>query len=323
MSHFSGVTFAFSHKDRVWRTRYSFTPTSYAYVDNFFLSTNGTHPSASNGNQEGIWRHDTNNSHNLFYGFQYDMSVAFVANYNPSGVKMFKSLSAESNSNSWSGFVTTNNNPAGSDQSEAQKGDLNAFVRKEGASYVEIPPSEINSTSNVSAAYSALGGIAYNLPLGSASEVGLSPNNPMLTWSTDIDTQYGQITVGRNSFVVVRGPFGLSYIQGAELIPIEGASPSYNDGYAIIESFDPEDSTVNIQMLVAPGDIGLYPFNWMVEFDFTDVYINAPAKTNGDYMRGHYMNVYLTNNSVAPVECLAFNVNYEATKLDHSLGQNA
>ena len=57
--------------------------------------------------------------------------------------------------------------------------------------------------------------------------------------------------------------------------------------------------------------------------DFTQVYLDVLAKRNGDYMRGHYINVYLSNNSVEPLECFAFNVNYEPTHLDHSLGQNA
>ena len=54
MSHFNGVTFAWSHTDKAWTTRYSFTPTAYAYVDNFFMSSNGPHPEIVTGKRYSI-----------------------------------------------------------------------------------------------------------------------------------------------------------------------------------------------------------------------------------------------------------------------------
>lgn len=325
MSNFEGVTFAFSHKNKVWRTRYSFTPTAYAYVDNYVLSTNGRHPSSGSFDpltSNSFWLHDANSSHNNFYGYQYDMSLAFVSNYNPSSVKMFKSLSAESNSNSWSGFVTTNNNPSGSDQTEAQRATLNTFTRKEGTSYVDIPPSESNSSSNISSAFSALGGIGYNISPDMPDT--LNPNNPEFTWVVDIDVQYGQVIAGKNCFVVVRGDQGLSYIQGNQLVPIASITPSYEQGFAVISKFDADNYVVEMTMKVPISAIDSYPFpTWSADGLYSAIYVDTPSKTNGDYMKGHYMNVYLSNSSTSPVECLAFNVNYEATKLDHSLGQNA
>jgi hypothetical protein len=335
--NFEGVTFAFSHKDRVWKTRYSFTPTSYAYVDNFMLSTNGRHPTSTNNvsdTSNHFWLHDTNGTHNRFYGFQYDMSVAFVANYSPSAVKIFKSLSVESNSGQWSGFVTTNTNPAGSSQSEYQTTPIEGFIRKEGASYTEIRSSQQNSTANISAGFNAFGGIGYNIdPNSTSADVGLSAINPLFEWDADIDIQHGQITAGRNCFVVVSGPEGLSYIQGNQLVPVASTVPGFDSGFAVVKSLNADSQTVTLEMNVPVQDIGSYPFDWAYldpqspdNNNYptnTAVYISAPAVTNGDFMRGHYMNVYLTNISTTPVECLAFNVNYEPTKLDHSLGQNA
>jgi hypothetical protein len=335
--NFEGVTFAFSHKDKVWKTRYSFTPTSYAYVDNFMLSTNGRHPTSNNNASEisnHFWLHDTNGAHNRFYGFQYDMSVAFVANYSPSAVKIFKSLSVESNSGQWSGFVTTNTNPAGSSQSEYQTTPIDGFIRKEGASYTEIRSSQQNSTANIAAGFNAFGGIGYNIDQDlQAEDVGLSGVDRLFEWDADIDVQHGQITAGRNCFVLVASPVGLSYIRGNELVPMEGVSPSFEDGFAVVKSFNSDIQTVTLEMNVPVQDIANYPFEWSYQDQQspdnlnspinTAVYISTPAVTNGDFMRGHYMNVYLTNTSTTPVECLAFNVNYEPTKLDHSLGQNA
>lgn len=333
MSHFDGITLAFSHKDRVWRTRYSFTPTAYGYVDNFMLSSNGRHPSSTNDSptvSNGFWRHDTNALHNRFYGFQYDMGVSFVANYNPSSVKIFKSLSAESNSNSWTGFVSTNSNPSGgATNNEYQTSQLSSFTRKEGASYVDIKGSTTNSTSNVSAGFNAEGGVGFNLVNSSPEEIGLSPVNPILTWEENIEVQHGQITAGTNCFVVVSSQSGLSYIRGNELIPIDSATPSYQEGYVIVKSLNSDDQTVTLEMIVPADSISSYPFSWSSTENFdgsltsNTVYIDTPSITNGDYMRGRYMNVYLSNNSTAPVECFAFNVNYEPTRFDHSLGQNA
>lgn len=325
MSHFNGVTFAFSHNRKVWTTRYSFTPTAYAYIDNQVISCNGKHPSVNN-DKSGFWLHDSNTVHNNFYGFQYNTSLAVVSNYNPSSVKIFKSLSLESNSNSWSGFVTTNSNPAGSDQSEFQRASLGTFTRKEGNSYVDIPPSEINSSAHISAGFKPVFGLGVNLE-GTAESIGLSPSSPDLEWIEDIDIQHGQIPVGDQCFLVVNGDSGLSYIKGNQLVSVGDETPSYENGFAIISKVNTEDQTVSIKMKVPPADIASYPFDWSYnsggEASSSVVYIESPSKVNGDYMRGQYMGVYLNNTSTSPIECLSINVNYEPTKLDHSLGQNA
>ena len=340
MSHFDGITLAFSHKEKVWRTRYSFTPTAYATIDNTFISCNGVHPTASvqSGFSDLVWKQDDNSTHNNFYGFQYNMSVAFVANYNPSSVKMFKSLSAESNSNSWRGFVTTNENPIGSDQSEFQRGELSEFTRKEGVSYVDIPASEINSTSHIVSGFTTLGGYLFDdtQNIYFVSNLGsINSNNRDLEWTVPIGGQQSQIPVGKSCFLLVRNEQNqLCYVKGIDRVPIESETPSYEEGFAVVLSFNAISSTVTLGMKL-PFSISSLPqaggvlvstlVNGWTPIDDLDeyLYIQSPAKTNGDYMRGQYLNVYLSNDSVAPVECLAFNVNYEPTKLDHSLGQNA
>ena len=346
MSHFEGITLAFSHKDKVWRTRYSFTPTAYATIDNTFISCNGVHPTAfvESGFSDLVWKQDNNSTHNNFYGFQYDTSVAFVANYNPSSVKMFKSLSAESNSNNWSGFVTTNENPAGSDQSELQRAALGDFTRKEGVSYVDIPASEINSTSHIVSGFTTLDGYLFDtnttsFPLSSVdfypvSNLGeIDSSNRDLEWLVPIGGQQSQIPVGKSCFLLVRDDESqLCYVRGIDRVPVDSATPSYEDGFAVVLAFNAVTRIVTLGMKLPVQIASLAPFDmlstlingWvLIEGLDEHLYIESPAKTNGDYMRGQYLNVYLSNNSVAPVECLAFNVNYEPTKLDHSLGQNA
>lgn len=327
MSHFQGVTLAFSHKDRVWKTRYSFTPTSYGYVDNVMLSTNGRHPSSNQTTPQlsnCFWLHDSNENRNNFYGFQYRMELAFVANYNPSSVKLFKSISAESNSNAWKGFVTTNNNPFnGEDNKEYQVSDLPQFKRKEGVSYADILFSKSNSTTNIISAFTSLNDIGSTIDVAAPVFA-----DSYLEWEIDIDRQHGQIPTGASCFLIVPTQNGLSYIKGNSLVPVESNTPSITEGFAFVDFFSPASRYVTIKMLVRQSDLENYPFNWITgsgpdQVVSNMVCIETPALTNGDSMRGQYMNVYLHNDSIKPVECLAFNLNYEPTKLDHSLGQNA
>ena len=114
MGYYTGQTRACSHKGGFWKTRYSFTPTCYARIDNHFISTNGVHPNAEEnvfGVGLNFWMHESTMSHNTFYGKRHMSKVSVVCNQDPSAVKIFKSLSLESNSNNWTGMSSTNINP--------------------------------------------------------------------------------------------------------------------------------------------------------------------------------------------------------------------
>ena len=108
---------------------------------------------------------------------------------------MFKSLSVESNSNNWTGFVSTNVNPPNSNQSEFQYGDLDSFTRKESSSYVDIPPSEINSTANLVSGFRAASPFGEGVTLDNF-------DGAKFVWEVEIDHQHSQIPVG--SFIVYK-----------------------------------------------------------------------------------------------------------------------
>mgnify|MGYP003666437265 CR=1 FL=1 len=149
MGNYTGTTIAFSHKGGFWKTRYSYTPTCYAAVDNVMISNNKT-PSTDYTNQNALfWEHEVNVTHNSFYGKVEKSTLTVVSNQDPSAVKLFKALSLESNSNSWTGRAATNINPAGSPQNELQSGLINGFITKEGNQYSELPKSLNNSNSNL------------------------------------------------------------------------------------------------------------------------------------------------------------------------------
>ena len=149
MGSYTGKTIAFSHKGGFWKTRYSYTPTCYAAVDNVMISTNKTSLDTSTNSTAFFWEHEVNATHNKFYEKQYKSSLTLVSNQDPSAVKLFKALSLESNSKDWAGTAATNINPAGSPQNELQLGGIKGFVTKEGNQYSELPKSLNNSNSNL------------------------------------------------------------------------------------------------------------------------------------------------------------------------------
>ena len=149
MGSYTGTTIAFSHKGGFWKTRYSYTPTCYAAVDNVMISTNKTSLEDSINTERFFWEHEVNPTHNKFYETQYKSSLTLVSNQDPSAVKLFKALSLESNSKDWVGTAATNISPAGAPQNELQLGSIKGFVTKEGNQYSELPKSLNNSNSNL------------------------------------------------------------------------------------------------------------------------------------------------------------------------------
>lgn len=133
------MTIAYSDKYKTWVSRYSFEPTCYSTIGNGMVSFN------DNG---GVWSHDTNNSRCNFYGDQKEATIQVCSNQDPSAVKIFKSISLETNGNGWSGKVYTNDEYDGN---EKQEGDILAsfFKNKEGFKYAEMPRSRINSSTTI------------------------------------------------------------------------------------------------------------------------------------------------------------------------------
>ena len=131
------MTIAYSNKYDAWATRYSFEPTCYAFSDNYFVSSK---------DDGGFWRHDVNPLRCSFYGDSYGASIEVSSSHDPSSVKIFNSVSLETNIDEWEASVHTNDEYG---QKEKQQGNISSFENKEGFKYADMPRSEINSTSNV------------------------------------------------------------------------------------------------------------------------------------------------------------------------------
>jgi hypothetical protein len=113
-------TIAYSTDDRVWSTRYSYTPESIASVHNALY----TFKSGK------IYKHSEAASRNTFYGAATAESIVeAVSNAAPSAIKTFESISLEGDS-TWDATVTTTNQTAVVDDT--------SFQEKEGFYYAYI-----------------------------------------------------------------------------------------------------------------------------------------------------------------------------------------
>jgi len=94
-----GKTIAFGNSSKVWKTRYSFVPTRYAYLDKKLLSCENFYDSDT---QENViaWRHDEKTRPiNNFYNKQYKSALHTSFNKDLSANKLYKSLSLEGTEN--------------------------------------------------------------------------------------------------------------------------------------------------------------------------------------------------------------------------------
>jgi hypothetical protein len=89
-------TLSYSPSVQGWPSFYSFIPEHMIGMNSYFYSFN----------EGNLYRHNTNESRNNFYGVQYTSKITAVVNDAPSEVKVFKTISLESNS-PWDATITS------------------------------------------------------------------------------------------------------------------------------------------------------------------------------------------------------------------------
>lgn len=78
----NGVTFGFYEKDNKWGGNFSYLPeTMVRFTSGFFSFKNGE-----------LWKHNTNELRNNFYGEQFNSQISFYVNLNPDEVKLFHTM---------------------------------------------------------------------------------------------------------------------------------------------------------------------------------------------------------------------------------------
>ena len=275
-------TFAFSNRFDKWTTRYSFTPTCYGVVDNHFVSANNSK----------VWKHDVNSKRCNFYGESDGCGLTLASNQDPSAIKVFSSLSLETNSNKWTAEIKAN------EEKDIQSGLVNKqdWKNKEGFLYADMPKSVNNSSSNIVPCPSPLvatsssfvnieGGVSktFSLPYVSGITLPLSGNTRV---------KYLDQSTGSS---VLSDPFGYEVYAVSML----GAEVTFE---FIGENIDTSFIALN--------------------FTLMNLFLVSPANINGDNIRGSYVKMELIDDSEEAVQINAVNVDYQFSKLDARLTQN-
>ena len=98
----SNYTLSYSESVKGWPSFYSYSPDWMIGMNNFFYTYKG-------GN---LYRHNTNEQRNNFYGIQYNSSLTSVINESPLDAKLFRNISLESDE-PWTTTLSTDlDNPA-------------------------------------------------------------------------------------------------------------------------------------------------------------------------------------------------------------------
>ena len=329
------ATFAYSERQSAWTTRYSFVPTCYASSGDEMLSFKD--------NVGTAWLHDKNSARNDFYGVKNKSSIELSFNDDPSSVKIFKSVSLETNRNNWSYIFSTNEEY---DDSNNQQSLLTSKILddKEGFKYLEVPRSRLNSSANIvpvpnidlsvdvfsvtQLSLVVLDAIDNNQPSVLVKvklndlEVLSFPPSPFgssvnLLASFNNSDLAGQLQTF-SSFIVIEYPFELFINIASALDDIKIIS--INDGVMTLSLPIPPILLVDSGFIPVP--LYLQAFEQYIT-TASNLFAVSPAEINGDEMRGPYLNLKLESASSKPLELHSINAEYAFSKLDKGLNQNA
>ena len=329
----TSVTFAFSERQERWTSRYSFTPTCYANCGDVMMSSK---------DGSGVWRHDTNIKRNNFYGEQFLSSLELVFNDYPSEVKVFNSVSIETNKDNWRAIASTQSEHSNKNNQESAL--IATFLDdKEGVKYFEIPKSEKNSTKNITP-FPAIDSILNDDVYEEATEplfqsfftgfeISLPVNSfqlsniPSLSVSggqnfSEILVKSGNSLLGFDQFIQQEFPSSALFSA-----PFTGAQAGNNKEVQAVSIVDGAQSLVTFRcgrpLSVDPDTIDLFieAFKAFIESD--QLFIKSKAKINGDNMRGPYMGLSLISLNDKPLELFSINVDYQLSSSAARLTQNS
>lgn len=295
----------------------------------------------------GAWRHDTNIKRNNFYGEQFLSSLELVFNDYPSEVKVFNSVSIETNKSNWTARASTQSEHSNKNNQESALVST-SLEDKEGVKYFEIPKSEKNSTKNITP-FPAIGSILNDDVYEEATEplfqsfftgfeISLPVNSlqlsniPSLSVSggqnfSEILVKSGNSLLGFDQFI--QQEFGLQSGFPPFLIatPFTGAQAGNNKEVQAVSIVDGAQSLVTFRcgrpISVEPAVIDLFieAFKAFIESD--QLFIKSKAKINGDNMRGPYMGLSLISLGDKPLELFSINVDYQLSSSAARLTQNS
>tara|TARA_B100001093_G_C26850527_1_gene1024903 strand:+ start:3532 stop:4602 length:1071 start_codon:yes stop_codon:yes gene_type:complete len=348
----ANITFAFSEKQDAWTTRYSFVPTCYANCDDQMLSFKEA--------LGKVWLHDKSSTRNRFYDGLNPSFLEVSFNDSPSEVKVFNSVSLETNTElAWTtGFSCNTEHQDENNQNTLTETLLGGRISdKEGFKYFELPKSVSNSTANVVPAPALLSSVegstgqeqtetavaeaqqlyVDNLDQNIYQPIPVTVPLDQVSSSSFLSTPYGDNVEllgyfqGNQSFPIPTGMYSFSemfsqligsyYVFSSGQIPLGASISISNIQNGFITFF------VNFPPLLQDfpeGDIDLFFFaiqDFLV--NSSAIFAMTPPEVNGDQMRGPYLNARLRCNTPDPLELHSVNVDYAFSSSAARLTQNS
>lgn len=301
---FEGVgTTGYSLPRKKWISRYSFTPSNYASIDNSMIS--GFKKSMGDPLINYLFhKHNAGSSRNNFYGNGYPSEVQVVSKISPSEVKVFNALSYEGNSADW-----TVDDPVLTDLHQ-ESGLISSFKEKEGAYYASMPRVVGGTTIPVNG--SSNGGTSQYLLLGRVSSYEVSGTGHIVT----LDNRLSRIPMPSGTPLVSFVYQSSETIYGPDELLAFGNAASPTLPAATMSSYDLDANTITI------SNSSAWPANAFVESgNGKPLYLVLNAEANGDPVRGRWAKIRLTNNAVGPKELYCINTHISKSKTHHVLGQ--
>ena len=246
-------TLTYSDKSEGW-------PSFYSFIPDYMIGMNSYFYTFKNGN---LYRHNTNDTRNQYYGVNYSSSITSVLSPRPIvDVKLFKTLTYESNA-AWAAtnLITDINdgNPASIQASY--------FVQKEGEwfSFIRTNAGTVN--------------FLERSANGVANSTAVDSTVPAATIISFANPTGSIISIGDNlfSYPAVPAPGAVPILAG-EIVAIDNTSP---------------DFSITIDTTIAGAVVPLVG-------DFIINVKNAVAESHG--ARGYYLEFTLTNSNTDPVE---------------------
>jgi hypothetical protein len=242
-------------------------PSFYSYYPDYMIGMNNYFYSFKNGN---LYRHNVNALRNTYYGTHTASSIKSVFNQSPLEVKLFKTISLESDS-PWG--VSMTSDMLNSDGT-AQSGTINSsfFVKKESEyfAYIRTSSSVVN--------WNARSGGG----LGKVTTVGGVLGATTLTFNVSVGTE---ISIGDTIYFCTLNADG----DCTNSPTLSGVSTAI-------------DTTTNV-ITVNTAAAGNVPTN----NDYIMFMKNAEAQALG--IRGHYAEITLTNSETTAVELFSVGAN--------------
>lgn len=250
-------TLTFSEKAKGWTSFFSYYPDWMVGMNQYFYTFN-------NGR---LYRHNTNERRNNFYGTDNPSKITSVFNEAPVTNKLYKTINLES-TDSWGSVFETDIQTSGFIQStwyEKKEGSFFSFIRNQGDIPANVSEYPLRSINGISQSVSVTG----------------TTNNPIINFPLTVNIG-SIISVGDLMYFVVPPLVGvLSPLLAGAVINIDVDKQSAINRIEL-------DTTISGTQPIAVQDAYFFYVK------------NAVSESHG--VLGHYCKFTLENNSINPVE---------------------